>query len=109
MKNLFIFLLALSSVSTYANCDLSKTEVRDMVKAYLKTRVTGDLKRAYWINSLKSDTYSVFSVQFKTQDPNLKKDQVTTHMISVSCMNGRPFIDLDTGWSIPLDSLHPIE
>lgn len=50
------------------------------------------------------------SVQFKTMDPQRKRDQVTTHMVSVSCDNyGKPFINSDVAWSIPLNALQPID
>lgn len=91
----------------------AKIEIQPSMECSVKDsswlRPCHDIK-SYWTNAFKSDTYSVFAIQFKSQDSTTKQDAVTTHMVTVSCLaDGSPFIDADIGWSVPLDSLHKID
>lgn len=110
LKKLIVILFALGTINAEAICDLTSPDIRTMVESYMQTRVSGDLKKAFWMNAFKSEGYSVFSIQFKTQNATTKDDQVTTHMVSVSCSPvGTAMIDSDLGWTVALKYLNPID
>ena len=94
------------SVPVRAECNLARPEVRELVAEELKTRTDADLSKAYWVNSIKSDTYSVFVVQFKRHDNSINEDKIYTLTASVSCDTfGSPIIDSDLDWAIPLSAM----
>ena len=94
------------SAPVRAVCNLARPEVRELVNEELKTKTDADLSKAYWENSIKSDTYSVFIVQFKRRDNSINEDKIYTLTASVSCdAFGSPFIDSVLDWAIPLSAM----
>lgn len=109
MKVFLLVFLSFVSAKANASCDLFRPEVRSMVVAFLKTRTNVDLSKAFWLNSLKSNTYSVFTVQYGTRDRATGKQVINTHLVSVSCQpNGKPFVDSDLSSSVLAEYLRPL-
>jgi hypothetical protein len=103
MKTILVLGLFLVSVGASAACDLNRPEVRQMVADSLKTRTNADLSKAFWFNNFKSDTYSVFMVQFKGHDQVTNEDKIYTLTTAVSCNQlGAPMLDSSVDWSVAL-------
>lgn len=106
MKFYLALFLFLSSSVTLATCNVTSPEVRALVTNEIKAKTDADLTKAIWMNNFKSETYSVFVVQFKRHDNLLNDDRVFTFSITVSCSPlGTPMVDSLMEWNFALGHL----
>ena len=103
MKSVLLVALLFASATASATCNLNIPTVQKMVTDSLKSRTSADLSKEYWFNNFKSNTYSVFMIQFKQHDQATNQNKIHTLTTSVSCnAMGAPMIDSSVDWSIAL-------